>query len=164
MSHDSKQKRSGLIRRAGSTALVALFVLGLGGCLHDSSNSSSGGGSATLRDPNAQNQANTDTTGNDIACQDIRGRGILWKPVSEGDGNLVVLLFSSFGDPAVFVIDTKGNAIERGRHVGRTNGNRATYRFRRPGHHFGSPAVLQIGQGAGVARFFCVPNTGARWE
>ena len=162
MSRDSKQNRIGMPRSIATAALAAIFALGLGGCLHDSSKSSSGGGSIqTIQDPNRPGQANEPTA--NIACQEIRGRGILWKPVSEGDGRLVVLLSSSFGDPAVFVVDPKGNAIERGRHVGRTNGNRATYRFGRPGHHFGSPSVLQIGQGA-TARFFCVPNTGQRWE
>ncbi|MFT5113269.1 MAG: hypothetical protein ACI8P9_002597 [Parasphingorhabdus sp.] len=162
MSRDNKQKQRSFGSAISSTLFAVILAIGLGACTHDNSKSSSGGGSiSTIQDPNRPGQANEATA--TIACLSISSRGILWKPVSEGDGNLVVLLSSGFGDPAVFVIDTKGNAIERGDHRGRSNGNRATYRFRRPGAHFSSPSVLQIGQGS-TARFFCVPNTGRRWE
>lgn len=69
---------------------------------------------------------------------------ILWKPISESDHKLVVLLPTNYGNPDVFVIDDKGN-MERGRYVGRTNGNRATYRFSRPGSNYSNPSYLKVG-------------------
>jgi len=70
---------------------------------------------------------------------------ILWKPISEGDHNLVVLLPIAYGGPEVFILDNEGNYVEQGHYVGRTNGDRATYRFGRPGHGYSSTCYLQVG-------------------
>jgi len=59
------------------------------------------------------------------------GGGFVWKPVSEGDGNLVVLLPPGASDSA---LTANGQS---GRNVGRTNGNRPTFRFSSPGCNFG---------------------------
>lgn len=79
--------------------------------------------------------------------QPVGGKGILWKPVSEGNRKLVVLLGGNYGAPGVSVLDTDLNVIEVGNYVGRTNGNRATYRFGRTGGSFPSPCLLQVGGG-----------------
>lgn len=58
------------------------------------------------------------------------GGGMLWKPISEGDGKLVILIGVTGGTCTV-------NG-EVGRYVGQTNGNRATYRFSKPGAGYGT--------------------------
>jgi hypothetical protein len=70
---------------------------------------------------------------------------IVWKPVSEGDHNLVILLTGNYGSPEVFILDENGNTVEQGRYVGSTNGGRATYRFSRPGHGYSYECYLQVG-------------------
>lgn len=70
---------------------------------------------------------------------------IVWKPISEGDHNLVVLLPQNFGSPNLFILDDQGNRLEQGRYVGLTNGGRATYRFSKPGHGYPYTCFLQVG-------------------
>lgn len=79
-------------------------------------------------------------------ASDLDGTGIVWKPVSESDGNLVVLVPTSMGNPGASVFGADGQRVESGRYVGHTNGNRATYRFARPGRAFAAPAYLTIGE------------------
>lgn len=83
----------------------------------------------------------------------LSGSGFVWKPVSEGDGNLVVLLPATAGDVLV------GVNTERGRYVGRTNGNRPTYRFSRPGGAYPPGSVLTIG-----SLQLVVPVPGRRYD
>ncbi len=71
--------------------------------------------------------------------------GEVWKPVSEGDGNLVILTPSSNANVTISLYDSEGNFIEQGDYVGRTNGNRPTYRFNRPGSDYPSPLIVKVG-------------------
>jgi hypothetical protein len=72
-----------------------------------------------------------------------KGSGpFLWKPVSESDGNLVILANSSYGSDDASLVDSEGNVVEKGRYVGRTNNNRPTYRFSKPGGAY--PTNLRI--------------------
>ncbi|MEE9447016.1 MAG: hypothetical protein V3V09_03600 [Arenicellales bacterium] len=71
--------------------------------------------------------------------------GIVWKPVSEGDHNLVVLTPSHFTSQGVSILDSAGNTIETAEFVGRTNGDRATYRFSRPGGNYAANSILRVG-------------------
>lgn len=89
----------------------------------------------------------------------VGGKGILWKPVSEGNRMLVVLLATYYGNPPVKVLDSSLNAVENGNYVGRTNGNRATYRFRRPGSRFPAPSYLEVG-----GTIYKVPDPSRRYE
>jgi len=77
--------------------------------------------------------------------QSIDDTCILWKPVSEGDHKLVILLPTNYGGPEVFILDSDGNYVEQGRYVGHTNGDRATYRFSRPGHGYSETSYVQVG-------------------
>lgn len=70
---------------------------------------------------------------------------IVWKPVSESDGKLVVLTPTSLGNPGASIFNSSGSLIEAGRYVGHTNGNRATYRFNRAGSGYSAPIYLKIG-------------------
>ena len=60
--------------------------------------------------------------------------GFLWKPISEADGNLVILFPPEFDVKffKVLVFDLEGS-IEQGEFTGFTNGDRQTWRFSSPG-------------------------------
>ena len=71
--------------------------------------------------------------------------GILWKPVADSGGGLVILLNRSYGNPGVAVLSMSGSVIETGRFVYYSNPDRATYRFSRSGASFPSPCLLRVG-------------------
>ena len=79
----------------------------------------------------------TGTTGGSVS--------ILWKPVADSGGMLVVLLPNNMGTPSVSVLDMGGKLIETGVFKYYSNPNRATYRFTRPGRSFPSPCILKVG-------------------
>jgi len=80
---------------------------------------------------------------------DLNQAGFVWKPISEGDGNLVVLLRpSSSGDPIRALSLVYGGGSEVGSYVGLTNGGRPTFRFRMPGCGYGTNIVLIPGDTA----------------
>ncbi|MDM8541033.1 hypothetical protein QUF90_08085 [Desulfococcaceae bacterium HSG9] len=115
---------------------------------NDDSETTSTSDEVTSPDQVAADQASTSEPSSDNGlgnAQSIDNTCILWKPVSEGDHNLVVLLPINYGSPEVFVLDDSGNYVEQGHYVGRTNGDRATYRFSRPGHGYSSTCYLQVG-------------------
>lgn len=91
------------------------------------------------------------------------GGGFVWKPVSEGDGRLVVLLPSSYvGRVSGVTIRRGGSVLESGRFAGNTNGNRPTYRFSKPGAGYGTglTAVATLRTGGSVS--WNIPNGGSR--
>tara|TARA_Y100000310_G_scaffold92371_1_gene90009 strand:- start:3597 stop:5321 length:1725 start_codon:yes stop_codon:yes gene_type:complete len=82
------------------------------------------------------------------------GHGTVWKPVSEKDGNLAVLLPRKFGQATV----TVGGDV--GVFAGFTNGNRGTYRFPKPGAGYGPSTSVSI---AGTTtKIVTVPDPGIR--
>ncbi len=87
----------------------------------------------------------------------LSSTSILWKPTSEGDGNLVILTPNTTSETNVRILSAQGNVIEAGRYVGRTNGDRPTYRFNRPGSAYPSPSILQVG-----STRYLVSNPGSR--
>ncbi len=70
---------------------------------------------------------------------------ILWKPVSEGNGKLVVLTPSYFEELNISILNASGEVIDQGNYVGRTNGDRPTYRFSRAGGGYPDPSILEVG-------------------
>lgn len=68
------------------------------------------------------------------------GGGFIWKPVSEGDGRLVILLPATLRGKVASCGIYKGSAlVERGRFSGDThNGGRPHFRFSKPGAGYGT--------------------------
>lgn len=64
----------------------------------------------------------------------------LWKPISESDGNLVVLLPSELNNniQQVYLVDSSGNVLEKGKFTGFKNGDRGHYRFSKSGGNYPS--------------------------
>lgn len=83
--------------------------------------------------------------GGDIDGTTGSTKPILWKPVADSGGMLVVLLPANMGNPSVVVADMSGTDIETGDFVYYSNPDRATYRFKRPGASFPSPCLLKVG-------------------
>jgi hypothetical protein len=88
----------------------------------------------------------------------VAGHGILWKPVADSGGKLVVLLNRSYGKPTVRIKNSRNQVIAVGKFVYYSNPNRATYRFDRPGRSYGS-CYLIVGK-----QIFYVPNGARRYE
>ena len=93
----------------------------------------------------APEEVSTDSSQNPVCSgvMDVDGAdGFLWKPVSESDGNLVVLFPREF--EAVFLevqVFTSGGQSESGRFTGFANGNRQHWRFSMPGSSYDGTVV-----------------------
>ena len=93
--------------------------------------------------------------------------GFLWKPNSESNGNLVILLPPSWraksvtvrGDQMIQSANKQGNTGPGG-----PNGGREHFRFSSPGHAFGSRATVEVKLVDGTSQTIDIPNTGARNE
>ena len=92
--------------------------------------------------------------------------GFLWKPVSESDGNLVVLLPGSLrGNVSGCAIFRGSSRVESGRFAGDThNGRRPHYRFSMPGAGYGRGLTVRATLRSGGSRSFSVPNGASRVE
>ena len=85
------------------------------------------------------------------------GGGFLWKPVSDSNGNLVVILPSQYNGK-VSSVSVNG---ERGSFSGIANGNRTHWRFSKPGAAYGSNAKVVASTSGGNVTW-TVPNGGSR--
>jgi hypothetical protein len=93
--------------------------------------------------------------------------GFLWKPVSESNGNLVVLLPSQYRGRVsqTAILGVGGQVIEVGRFAGDThNGNRPHYRFSMPGAGFGNNITVAARFTDGSVRTWRIPRGGSRFE
>lgn len=159
-------------KRATLTAALAVSVLALSGCeewddlWNDDKKSSSGVAAAPATtaaantNPDATTTAGTNAAATGAATAGINpdspaataqstgafaATGSVWKPVSEGDGNLVVLTPATFPVLSTRLFRGDGSTICGGRFAGRTNGNRPTYRFCAPGGALPNPVFFQLG-------------------
>lgn len=147
------------MKNFSAALLILLMVFLLNGCGGsddsevDSINGSSNEGTTQTRDTGT-------TQPTDIkSYPNVAGHGILWKPVSESNRKLVILLARSYGKPAVKVLDMQKNVIENGKFVKFSNPNRATYRFGRAGRSFPNPCLVQVG-----SKIYKVNNPAKRHE
>lgn len=90
--------------------------------------------------------------------------GFLWKPKSDSDGKLAVLLPPqiSGGVRSCVLVGPDGKQLEAGKDGGVGNGDRQHYRFSRPGGQYppGTSVVATLADGQTVT--YTVQNTGAR--
>lgn len=161
-------KKNRLSAKVTRAILILIFFLAatiMTGCewFHSDDVPSTGGsgGGTTTTTPTTpttttpSSDTNTDTSN----YPSLSGTGIVWKPISESDHKLAVLTPTSYGSPNVGVYTTSKEKIEDGRYVGRTNGNRATYRFGRKGGSFPSPCLLKVG-----SKYFLVKSSSSRYN
>ena len=105
-----------------------------------------------------------------VASGSLRS-GFLWKPVSESDGKLVVLLparlSGKVSSAAVYssIPPTETNKIEEGRFSGdQKNGGRAHFRFQKPGRSYPDNAYVVATMKDGSLVAFSIGNSRARNE
>ncbi len=143
--------------------VMAFLAVANTGCdIFDSDDDNSAGGSVSSpvtvgTTTTGSGETATSTTAQSITA--LSGTGFVWKPVSDNTGNLAVLLPSSYSNVGVSVLSPDGNLIENGNYVGRSNGDRPTYRFSRPGGSFPDGSLLKIG-----SRQYVVPDTSQRYD
>lgn len=97
--------------------------------------------------------------------QGIDLRGFLWKPISESDGNLVVLMPSHMAGEikSLKLRDSSGAELEEGRFSGNANGGRDHFRFLLPGRDYGD-ATLHVALRTGELFTILIDNPGSRYE
>lgn len=90
----------------------------------------------------------------------------LWKPVSEKDGNLVILCRSAHTGKiaSVKVLDPKTQKVlAKGKPSGVANGNREHFRFDKPGSAFPDGVIVEITLKNGEKRTQVIKETSARF-
>ncbi len=94
------------------------------------------------------------------------GGGFLFKPISEGDGNLVVLLPTSMsGDVAGLTIrDSNGQILDTGRGLGDYDDGRPLFRFSSPGGAYPGNITVSALMNDGGVRDYKIPTPAQRYE
>lgn len=92
------------------------------------------------------------------------GGGFLWKPVSESNGRLVVLIPPQYTGRigSVFLARKTGTVIEQGAYGGVHNGGRAHYRFSSAGSSYGTAIFVVADLEGGTSVSWYVPNGAVR--
>jgi hypothetical protein len=158
--------------------VVALLGLGSLGCLDNDTNDSLSedppveaglASSADGTNPAAGTEAEEagPSAGNPIPGLGVPGiqSGFLWKPVSESDGKLVVLLPSPYvGRVAMVSIVRDGIIVDVGRDGGVHNGNRPHYRFAGSGASYGNDIFTVADLTDGDRHFWHIPSGASRTE
>ncbi len=96
--------------------------------------------------------------------------GFLWKPKSDSNGNLVVLLPAEISNAISSVVlkDLNGNALETGVFSALANpddkGERAHYRFSKAGGSYGSSVVVEATLNNGEVYTYQINNTSERCD
>ncbi len=139
------------MKRFSTALLIISMVILLNGCSKSDKDVESTNGSG--------DEVTTAKTTDNISYPSMDRKGVLWKPVSDSNKKLAVLLNRSYGRPTVKVLDMNKKVIDTGRFVYFSNPNRATYRFARPGRNFPNPCLIQIG-----SKTYKVDNPAKRHE
>jgi hypothetical protein len=90
----------------------------------------------------------------------------LWKPTSERDKKLVILLPSSINSSvrSVQIVSPKATKVlETGSFSGIGNGNRSHFRFKKPGGSYPDGSIVLITLNDGSRRHVTIKNTEARF-
>ena len=94
------------------------------------------------------------------------GSGFLWKPISDSDGKLAVLLPQELTGKVsgVKILSPSGEAVATGRNTGVGNGDREHFRFDRQGGAFPDGAIVEITLTSGETRRVEINETSSRVE
>lgn len=92
--------------------------------------------------------------------------GFLFKPVSDSDGKLAVLLPSTFAGMAqsMRLLTPTGEEIETGRYGGNGNGNREHFRFSQPGQNYPAGVIVEATLTTGETVRYTISNPSQRTE
>ncbi len=92
--------------------------------------------------------------------------GFLFKPVSESNGNLVILLPASLTKQIESVIlkDTEDKEIEEGKNSGIGNGNREHFRFSKPGGEYPENLTVEVKLTDGSTKTYKIADPSTRYD
>lgn len=91
--------------------------------------------------------------------------GFLWKPVSDSDGKLAILLPPQFnGKVSGVTVTSPDGQSATGRNGGVGNGDRQHFRFNKPGSAFAPGTVVQIAMRDGQSQQIPIQNPAMRNE
>jgi hypothetical protein len=92
--------------------------------------------------------------------------GFVWKPESDHEKKLVVLLPAQITGDILEVVmkDKNGNEVERGRGSGVANGGREHFRFNRAGAEYPSDLTLEVLMKDGSRKEYQIPSPGLRYD
>jgi hypothetical protein len=108
---------------------------------------------------------NRSTTSQTSTMSGAGAAGFLFKPVSESDGNLVVLTPSSIAQNTSGARVVKdGVVLDEGRWGGIGNGNRAHFRFPKPGGSYPDNLSIEFLQNNGTIESFSISDSSVRTE
>ena len=92
--------------------------------------------------------------------------GFLYKPVSESDGNLVILLPKEMAMQVADLIlkDQEGETVATGRSAGYHNGGREHFRFNKPGTKYPDNLTVEVQMKDGSAVSYTIPDSSMRYD
>lgn len=117
--------------------------------------------------PGSADQPRPGSTTPNLGQALTRGGGFLWKPVSDKNGDLVVLLPKNMTSKVqeVRVLSADGKTtLETGRYSGIGNGNREHFRFSQPGSSYPDGSIVLIQLNDGTTRHIKIKETSKRVE
>jgi len=96
----------------------------------------------------------------------VSGTGFLFKPVSDSDGRLAVLMPPRLAGlvQSVSLVGPNGEVIETGRYAGNGNGGRDHYRFTRAGGQYADGIIVQATLATGELVRYTIRETSQRTE
>ena len=157
------------ISRMVFTAIFTVGLVGFLGCEIDGSDDDS---SAVDQAPSETSteapKESSSSSGSSSSSSSSSGGGLggfLWKPISEGDGNLVILLPSGLTGNVenLSVSGADGSAISSNiRYTGVHNGGREHFRFDDPGAAYGNDLTVTAHLKDGETISWSIPNGGSR--
>jgi hypothetical protein len=165
------ENHSALYDSLGSTTAVAMIELALKSssemlAVFDSGEKDAGKMSLDYQQDSRVAMSSTERVGAGNSTTAAIGGGFLFKPVSEGDGNLVVLLPSSMsGDVArVTILDSNGQILDKGRSFGDYDDGRPLFRFPSPGSAYPANITVSTLMLDGEIRDYNIPTPSQRHE
>lgn len=92
--------------------------------------------------------------------------GFLFKPESDSDGKLAILMPASLAGDIVKVLlkDSEGNKIEEGRYGGNGNGGRDHYRYSKPGGDYPDNLVVEAVLKNGSSKTWTIASPSQRYD
>ncbi|MFO0416557.1 MAG: hypothetical protein ACK5Y6_04650 [Pseudomonadota bacterium] len=106
------------------------------------------------------------TAGSGVGHTSESGAGFLFKPVSDSDGKLAVLLPPQYAGliSSVDIFNSNGDKVETGRYTGNGNGGRDHFRFSKPGGQYSDNLNVVVTLATGEVLRYLIQETSQRTE
>ncbi len=122
---------------------------------------------ATLADGTFKSDTSATSTGSVVDGNPVDGaEGFLFKPVSESDGKLVVILPKALTNQidSVSLLDSDEKELDEGRAAGVANVGREHFRFSKAGSDYGKEITVQIQLKSGETKEYKISDPSKRYD